>query len=52
MSKALRKAIMVRSKLKNMYDKNRTGENWNRYKRQRDFCVSLLRKTKTTTSMI
>ena len=27
MSKALRKAIMVRSKLKNKYNKNRTGEN-------------------------
>ena len=26
MSKALRKAIMVRSKLKNKYQKNRTGE--------------------------
>ena len=46
MSKALRKAIMVRSKLKNKYNKNRTGENWHSYKKQRNFCVNLLRKTK------
>ena len=46
MSKALRKAIMVRSKLKNKYNKNRTEENWDSYKKQRNFCVSLLRKTK------
>ena len=37
---------MVRSKLKNKYNKNRTRENWDSYKRQRNFCVSLLRKTK------
>ena len=46
MSKALRKAIMVRSKLKNKYNKNRTEENWDSYKKQRNFCVNLLRKTK------
>ena len=45
MSKALRKAIMVRSKLKNKYNKNRTEENWDSYKKQRNFCVNLLRKT-------
>ena len=45
MSKALRKAIMVRSKLKNKYNKNRTGENSDSYKKQRSFCVNLLRKT-------
>ena len=45
MSKALRKAIMVRSKLKNKYNKNRT-ENWDSYKKQRNFCVNLLKKTK------
>ena len=37
---------MVRSKLKNKYNKNRTRENCDSYKRQRNFCVSLLRKTK------
>ena len=46
MSKAFRKAIMVRFKLKNNYSKNRTGENWDSYKKQRNFCVNLLRKTK------
>ena len=46
MSKALRKAIMVRSKLKNKYNKNRTEENWDSCKKQRIFCENLLRKTK------
>ena len=46
MTKALRKPIMVRSKLKNKYNKNRTEENWGIYKKQRNFCVNLLRKTK------
>ena len=46
MNKALRKAIMVKSKLKNKYNKNRTGENWDSYKKQRNFCVNLTRKTK------
>ena len=46
MSKALRIANIVRSKLKNKYNKNRTGKNWNNYKKQRNFCVILLRKTK------
>ena len=46
MSKALHKAIMVRSKLKNKYNKIRTEENWDSYKKQRNFCVNLLRKTK------
>ena len=34
MSKALRKATMVRSKLKNKFNKNRPGENWDSYKTQ------------------
>ena len=46
MSKALCKAIIVRAKLKNKYNKNRTGENWDSDKKQKDFCVNLLRKTK------
>ena len=37
---------MVRHKLKNKYNENKTGEKWDRYKKQRTFCVSLLRKTK------
>ena len=46
MSKALHKAIMDRSMLKKKYKKNRTGENWDSYKKQINFCVNLLRKTK------
>ena len=46
MTKALRKAIMTRSRLNNIYLKNRNEENWVNYKRQRNFCTNLLRKTK------
>ena len=47
MSKTLRKAIMHRSKLKNIYNKYRTKDNWANYKKQRNFCINLPRKTKT-----
>ena len=46
MSKALRKAIMHRSKLKK-HNKQRTENIWANYKKQRNLCVNLLRKTKT-----
>ena len=46
MTKNLRKAIMHRSKLKNRFNKCRTYENWCNYKTQRNYCVSLFRKTK------
>ena len=46
MTKNLRKAIMHRSKFKNRFNKCRTHENWCNYKTQRNYCVSLLRKTK------
>ena len=46
MTKELRKAIMKRSQLKNRYNKNHNYENWYLYKKQRNFCVSLLTKTK------
>ena len=46
MTKALRKAIMTRSRLKNIYLKRRNEENWVNYKRQWNLCTSLLRKTK------
>ena len=46
MTKELRKAIMKRSQLKNRYNKNRNYENWYLHKKQSNFCVSLLRKTK------
>ena len=45
MTKELRKAIMKRSQLKNGYNKNQNYENWHLYNKQRNYCVSLLRKT-------
>ena len=46
MTKQLRKASMRRSRLNNIYNKTRSPENWDNYKKQRNFCVDLLRKTK------
>ena len=46
MSKILSKAFMHRSKLKNLYNKNPTLLNETKYKRQRNYCVSLLAKEK------
>ena len=46
MTKALKKAIMYRSKLKNIFHKTRAKEDWNNYKKERNFCVNLLRNTK------
>ena len=46
MTKEMRKAIMHRSKLRNKFSKTRNEESRRRFNRQRNFCVSLLRKTK------
>ena len=46
MNKTFSKAIMQRSKLRNIFLKNRTKENRNNYARQRNLCVTLLRKSK------
>ena len=46
MAKQLLKAIMYRSRLKNVFNKNRTPKTQDSYKKQRSFCVNLLRKTK------
>ena len=46
MTKAIRKAIMRRSKFKNIFHKTRAKEDWNNYKKQRNFCVNLLCNTK------
>ena len=46
MTKELRKAIMKRSLLKNRDNKNHNYENWYLNKKQRNFCVSHLRKAK------
>ena len=46
LTKALTKAIMHRSKLKNIFHKTRAKEDWNNYKKQRNFRVNLLPSTK------
>jgi len=46
MTKSLRKAIMVRSKLKNIYNKRPTDENNRNFKKQRNHCVKLLKDSK------
>ena len=45
-TKELSKAIMQRSKLRNLYLKLKSDENRIRYKKLRNICVSLLRKAK------
>ena len=45
-NKALRKAIMTGSRLKNKFHKNSSAKNWNIYKKQRNFCLKLLRQTR------
>ena len=37
---------MMRSRIKNLYSKNKTDLNWSNYKAQRNFCTNLLPKTK------
>ena len=47
MNKTISKEIMKRNRLRNKFLKNRTDENKSRYTKQRNYCDSLLRKTKT-----
>ena len=46
MNKTLSKAIMLRTKLRNKFLKNRSNENKTNYVKQRNHCVSFLRKAK------
>ena len=46
MNKTLSKAFMLRTSLRNTFLKNRSNENKTNYVKQRNHCVSLLRKTK------
>ena len=46
MNRTLRKAIMTRSKLENSCNLGRTSINFENYKKQRNICVNLLRKSK------
>ena len=47
LNKNLSKAIMLRTKLRNIFLQNRTEENKFRYTKQRNLCITLLRKSKT-----
>ena len=47
MTRQLAKEIMVRSKLRNEFNKSRTSEKWKKYKQQRNKCLSILKGTKT-----
>ena len=44
MTKEYSKAIMTKSRLRHKYNKTKTSENWNAYKKQRNLCSSLRRK--------
>ena len=46
MTIALTKAIMHRSKLRNIFHKTKAKEDWNNYKKQRNFFVNFLCNTK------
>ena len=46
MNKALSKEIIKRPKLCNKFLKERTDESKKRYNSQRNYCISLLKKTK------
>ena len=46
MNKGVRKAIMVRTKLLNKFRKENSFINELEYKRQRNFCTTLIKKTK------
>ena len=46
MTKELYKAIMMRSRLRNIFLKFKTVESRNAYKKQRNYCVSVLRSIK------
>ena len=46
MNKTLSKAIMLRTKLRNKFLKNRSNEKKKNCAKQQNHCVSLLRKTK------
>ena len=46
MTKELRKEVILRSKLKNKFNNEKNHMNWCNYKRQRNHCLRILRKTK------
>ena len=46
MTKELRKEIILRSKLKTKFNKERNHINWCNFKRQRNRCLNILQKNK------
>ena len=44
--KELRKAWYTRSRFRNKYNKNKTTENWEHFRKQRNLCTTLRRKAK------
>ena len=46
MTKEVRKAIMIRSKLRNKFLKDKNEQSRNDYRKQRNLCVALVRKEK------
>ena len=50
MNKTLPKAITLRTKMKNIFLKNRSEENKGNYRKERIICVQLLRKSKRDNS--
>ena len=52
MNKEFKKAIMVRSKLKNIYNREKSVPAHNAYKKQRNLCSNLLKKSKLTSIAI
>ena len=52
MTKTLRKAIMFRSQLKSKFIKSRNNEDSSNYKKQRNFCTNLLKKSKQNYSQV
>ena len=46
MKRTSRKAIVMRSRLKNRFNKTRMDENWSLFRTERNLCPKLLRKTK------
>ena len=45
MTKEVSKTIMIRSRLRNIHNHNKTAENWELFRRQRNLCVTLRRKS-------
>ena len=44
MSKDLSKQIMIRSRLRNKFNRHKTTQNWNAYKAQQNKCISIRRR--------